>query len=456
MHTSEYTKYRPILRRDLDSLPQMRRLDADTQLAMKTVSAVLPFRTNAYVVNELIDWDDIPDDPMFQLTFPQRGMLEDADFKRIADLVRKDTPPRQLFAPAHAIRKRMNPHPAGQMQHNVPRYRGIPLPGIQHKYRDTVLFFPSQGQTCHAYCTYCFRWAQFVGDQDMKFSARETELFHAYLREHTEVSDVLFTGGDPLVMKTRHLREYVEPLLEPDFEHIRHIRIGTKALSYWPFRFTLGEDADDLLRLIEEVRDAGRLPAIMAHFSHPVELSTPVVREAIRRLQDAGAVIRTQAPLIRHVNDSSTIWADMWTDQTAQGLVPYYMFVERDTGPKDYFEVPLARALRIFKRAYRKVSGLTRTMRGPSMSATPGKVQLLDTVEIRGEKYFQLMMLRGRNPEWAGKSFLARYDEEATWLDHLDPAFNKPSFFWEREMKVMPRRQAVQTELRMGPAPRAS
>jgi len=456
MHTSEYTKYRPILRRDLDSLPQMRRLDADTQLAMKTVSAVLPFRTNAYVVNELIDWDDIPDDPMFQLTFPQRGMLEDADFERIAGLVRKDTPSRELFAPAHAIRKRMNPHPAGQMQHNVPRYRGIPLPGMQHKYRDTVLFFPSQGQTCHAYCTYCFRWAQFVGDNEMKFSARETELFHAYLKEHEEVSDVLFTGGDPLVMKTRHLREYVEPLLGPDFEHIRHIRIGTKALSYWPFRFTLGEDAEDLLRLIEEVRDAGRLPAIMAHFSHPVELSTPVVEEAIRRLQDAGAVIRTQAPLIRHVNDSSTIWADMWTDQTALGLVPYYMFVERDTGPKDYFEVPLARALRIFKRAYRKVSGLTRTMRGPSMSATPGKVQLLDTLEIRGEKYFQLMMLRGRNPEWAGKSFLARYDEEATWLDHLDPAFNKPSFFWEREMKVMPRRQAIQTELRMGPAPRAS
>ncbi|MFO7767635.1 MAG: lysine 2,3-aminomutase [bacterium] len=456
MDSSKYTKYRPILRRDLDSLPQVRRLDGDTQLAMKAVSAVFPFRTNAYVVNELIDWDDIPDDPIFQLTFPQRGMLEDEDFAGMADLVRKDTPARQLFAPAHAIRKRMNPHPAGQMQHNVPRYRGIPLPGIQHKYRDTVLFFPSQGQTCHAYCTYCFRWAQFVGDQEMKFSARETELFHAYLKEHSEVSDVLFTGGDPLIMKTRHLRDYIEPLLGEDFEHIRHIRLGSKALSYWPFRFTQGEDADDLLRLIEEIREAGRLPAVMAHFSHPVELSTPEVVKAIRRLQGAGAVIRTQAPLVRHVNDSSTIWAEMWTDQTAQGLVPYYMFVERDTGPKAYFEVPLARALRIFRRAYRRISGLSRTMRGPSMSAMPGKVQLLDTLEIRGEKYFQLMMLRGRNPEWAGKSFLARYDDEATWLSHLEPAFGKPAFFWEREMKVMPRRESVQTELRMGPTPRAS
>ena len=87
-------------------------------------------------------------------------------------------------------------------------------------------------------------------------------------------------------------------------------------------------------------------------------------------------MIRTQAPLVRHVNDSSSIWAEMWTRQVALGCVPYYMFVARDTGPKEYFRVPLARALRIYQRAYRQVTGLARTVRGPVMSALPGKALL--------------------------------------------------------------------------------
>ena len=71
----------------------------------------------------------------------------------------------------------------------------------------------------------------------------------------------------------------------------------------------------------------------------------------------------------------------MWREQSRLGIVPYYMFVERDTGPKRYFEVPLARTLDIFNTAYRQMSGIARTVRGPSMSALPGKV-LIDRQEI--------------------------------------------------------------------------
>jgi L-lysine 2,3-aminomutase len=98
----------------------------------------------------------------------------------------------------------MNPHPAGQMTHNVPRVNDAPLKGLQHKYKETVLFFPSAGQTCHAYCTFCFRWPQFVGMEDMKFDAAESHELVNYLRLHTEVTDVLITGGDPLIMNTAH------------------------------------------------------------------------------------------------------------------------------------------------------------------------------------------------------------------------------------------------------------
>ena len=100
----------------------------------------------------------------------------------------------------------------------MPRLDGEPVAGVQHKYRETVLFFPSAGQTCHAYCTYCFRWAQFVGLEDPKFANSEAEVLVRYLRKHPEVTSVLFTGGDPMVMRTKVLRRYVEPLLSAGLE----------------------------------------------------------------------------------------------------------------------------------------------------------------------------------------------------------------------------------------------
>ena len=86
----------------------------------------------------------------------------------------------------------------------------MPLAGVQHKYKETVLFFPSAGQTCHAYCTFCFRWPQFVGMEELKFDARASADLATYLRRHAEVTDVLITGGDPLVMNARSLTDYIE------------------------------------------------------------------------------------------------------------------------------------------------------------------------------------------------------------------------------------------------------
>jgi KamA family protein len=424
-------RYAPYTLSTMDSIPQLEALSERRRLAMKAVAQVLPFRTNRYVTDELIDWGNVPNDPIFQLTFPQPGMLEPEDLARVVAMLRDGASTRQIRPLADQIRRKLNPHPAGQLEHNVPRLDGVPLPGLQHKYRETVLFFPSRGQTCHAYCTYCFRWAQFVGMEGLKFAQREIETFHEYLRRHDEVSDVLFTGGDPLVMRAWHLRAYIEPLLKKEFEHVRHIRIGTKALAFWPRKFVSDPDSGALLALFEEVVKSGRHLALMAHFTHPRELETPLVRQAIEQVRSTGAVIRTQAPLVRHVNDSSATWADMWKKQVALGCIPYYMFVERDTGPKGYFGLPLVRAHEVFRRAFRQVSGLARTVRGPSMSALPGKVVVLGTQRVKGEDVFVLSFLRGRKREWVGKPFFARLDPDATWLDELKPAFGERSFFFE-------------------------
>ncbi len=432
---SQARSYVPYTHRDLEDLPQLRALTPARRRAMQAVAAVLPFRANAYVVEELIDWSAVPDDPIFRLTFPQPDMLAASELARIESLMTAGAAPQAIRAVAREIQAELNPHPAGQQALNVPQLDGEPLRGMQHKYRETVLFFPGQGQTCHAYCTYCFRWAQFVGVSDLRFAASRPDGLVTYLHAHPEVTNVLLTGGDPMIMQASALRRHVEPLLDPSLEHVGTIRIGTKAPAYWPQRFTTDPDADELLRLFEEIRAAGRQVALMAHYSHPRELSTPIAREALRRIQDAGAVVRCQAPLIRGVNDDSETWAELWNTQVRLGAVPYYMFVERDTGPRDYFAVPLAHALRIYDDAYRVLTGLARTVRGPSMSTTPGKVLVDGVARVGGEQVFVLKFLQARNPAWVGRPFFARFDRHAVWLDELRPAFGEEAFFFEKELE---------------------
>ncbi|HEX9845658.1 MAG TPA: hypothetical protein VGA92_04260, partial [Candidatus Nitrosotenuis sp.] len=168
--------------------------------------------------------------------------------------------------------------------------------------------------------------------------------------------------------------------------------------------------------------------------NHPIELSTRAIQEAIRRIRKTGAQIRTQSPVLAHINDDPQAWADMWQKQVSLGCIPYYMFVTRDTGAQEYFGIPLVRAQEIFRDAYQKVSGLARTVRGPSMSANPGKIQVLGVVDVGKKKAIALRFLQGRNPKWVQRPFLAKYDEKAIWIDDLEP-FSGKKFFYEDELK---------------------
>ena len=135
--------------------------DADLAHDARVVSAVLPFKVSSYVVDELIDWAKAPDDPIYRLTFPHRDMLETDHFELVEEAV--------LAGDKEAIRQAvtkvqyaLNPHPSNQLSMNVPQDNDLDAWGLQHKYPETLLVFPRQGQTCHSYCGYCFRWAQFV------------------------------------------------------------------------------------------------------------------------------------------------------------------------------------------------------------------------------------------------------------------------------------------------------
>ena len=418
------------------TIPQIQQISEETQFEMEVVGNVLPFKTNNYVVEQLIDWDNVPNDPMYVLTFPQKGMLIPEHYDKMASTLRSGADKKEIARVANDIRLQLNPHPAGQMELNVPQLKdGTKLYGMQHKYDETCLFFPSQSQTCHAYCTFCFRWPQFVGMDEMKFAMREGEQLVQYLKEHPEISDVLFTGGDPMIMKASMFSVYTDALLDAKLPNLKTIRIGTKAVSYWPYKFLTDSDADETLKNFDKIVKSGTHLAIMAHFNHLAELSTDPIKEAIKRIRNTGAQIRTQSPLLAHINDDANMWAEMWQKQVSLGCIPYYMFVVRDTGAQQYFGVPLVKAEKIFRTAFRKVSGLARTVRGPSMSATPGKVHVLGVSEINGQKVMALQLLQGRESEWVGVPFFAKYDENAIWLDDLKPAFGE-RFFFEDELET--------------------
>jgi len=428
-------KYRSFSLHNFRQISQLENLTEEQKFDIEVVGTVLPFKTNNYVVDELIDWDNFEKDPFFILNFPQKEMLDEADFNKIATLLKSDAPRKEIQSEVKKIRLKLNPNPAGQ-ESNVPVFEGKKLNGIQHKYREIMLFFPTQGQTCHAYCTFCFRWPQFALNE-FKFAMKEADTMVNYLKANPHITDVLFTGGDPAVMKTKFFEAYFNALADADLPNLKNIRIGTKALAYWPYRFTDDEDADDLIRLFKKMKSKGINIALMAHFNHPDELKTPAVKEAVKRLISAGVQIRSQSPILKNINAHADIWAENWKEQVNMGIVPYYMFIPRDTGAQDYFAVTLNQSWQIFRNAYNQVSGICRTVKGPSMSCTPGKVQVVGVSEIKGEKVFVLNFLQGRDPSWVGQPFFAKYNPDAIWIDDLEPAFGDSQFFFEEEYYEM-------------------
>ncbi len=408
--TPSETQRRTLHGKQLLALDGVRDLPEDVLGQLHAIVSVLPFKVNGYVIENLIDWDHFRDDPIYQLTFPQAGMLSAEEQRYLLDN------PGHAQAAGDQTLDVLGGDPGGQMEKNVPVFNGEPLTGLQHKYADTVLVFPSTGQTCHSYCAYCFRWPQFLPKLGLRHSIRDVRPAVEYVRSMPDVTDLLFTGGDAMIMTTDRLRQWVDPFLE-SCRQVRNIRFGTKAISYWPYKFT--EDTS-MIDYIAEIIATGRSVNFMAHISHPKEMSTDVFAEAVARIRGAGAIIRSQAPLTKNINDDPRVWAEMWEQQVLLGIMPYYMFVARPTGNHAYFSVPLARCLEIYQEAVSLVSGLSRTARGPVMSCDDGKMMIEGTTIVGGEKYFVMRFLQARDPQDLGALRFYKYDPEAMWVDDLE------------------------------------
>ena len=412
---------------------------------------VYRFLATRHVLNS-IDWDHFATDSLFQLTFPQPGMLR----REVVDRYHAAATDEERQRVVDDYIRSTNPHD-GNQQLNKPLFTNAEgemefLEGSQHKYPQCALIFDTSTQNCFAFCTYCFRHAQVRGDEDM-FLQKEIEQVHRYLRTHREVTDMLITGGDAGYMPVSRLREYARPLLEadPDFLHVRTIRLGTRLLSYSPER-VLSPDYDAMLQLFDELHDAGIQLAWMAHFSTPREILNPMTMAAIRRLQRHGVVIRSQSPIMRHVSlfegpdgrtdveRSAQNWIDLANLLGTMHIGFHSMYCARPTGEHHYFTTPLAEVNEVASRIHRNLASIYRPSRYISMTSSAGKISILGECEVNGKKAFALKFTEGRNMEWMDKVFLARYDEEQNTVDLLPP-FEGGEFFYREELR------AIETDL---------
>ena len=180
-------RFRAINAKDMDKLAEQYPRLKDKVTDIKRSALIFPFKASPYLVDELIDWDmagDIGLDPFYKLVFPTMDMLTQ-EHQDLLNTACDEGDPKAIKATVEIIREALNPHPAGQKTLNAPKK--AELTGVQHKYAETVLFFAAAAQTCHAYCTYCFRWAQFIGDADLRFAQKDADSLFDYLEEHEEV-----------------------------------------------------------------------------------------------------------------------------------------------------------------------------------------------------------------------------------------------------------------------------
>lgn len=405
---------------------------------------VYRFLATSHSLNS-INWDNYETDSVYQLVLPQPGMCAPEETQAYVDAQTDE----ERASIVEAYTEKTNPHD-GNQQLNKPWFDNGQgqvefLEGSQHKYPQCQLVFDTTTQNCFSFCTYCFRHAQVRGDEDM-FLQKDIAQLHNYLRQHKEVTDLLITGGDGGFMPANRFEQYIRPIIEdPELNHIRNIRLGTRALTFLP-EIVLTEKYNKMLDLFDMLYENGIQMAWMAHFSTPREILNPRTIAAIRRLKEHKVFIRSQSPIMNHislftdedgkvdVDKSAQNWIDLANILAMLGLGFHSMYAARPTGEHHYFTAPLADLERIFSKIYNSLSSINRPSRHISMTISAGKLAIMGTSVIGGEKCFALQFTEGRNMEWMNRVFHAKYDEQKNKIDLLLP-FDTEKFFFADELK---------------------
>jgi len=344
--------------RYLTTIEQLEQLDDREKTELRKVTEKFAFRCSDYYLS-LIDWND-PDDPIRRIIIPR---LEELD-----EWGRLD--------------------PSDEKEYTV-------IPGLEHKYNSTVLFLVSN--VCDGICRYCFRKRVFIKPQQEYLRNLSAAL--QYIREHPEITNVLLTGGDPLILKPSNLENIIRQLRE--LEHVQIIRIGTKVPAFNPNRII---EQPDLLQMISKYSTDQKRIYLMTHFIHPREL-TDLSAKAVGLLQQAGAILANQCPLIRGVNDRPEVMAELLAKLSFIAL-----------GNKTY-TVPIEEGYQIIEQAKALVSGLAKRVRFV-MSHSSGKIEIIG----KTDKQIYFKYHRAANDADSGRFLAFKCNPDANWFDDYDEA----------------------------------
>lgn len=361
MKSDTNTKY-------ITKIEQLPLLSKEQHDELKKVEERFSFRCSSYYLS-LIDWND-PNDPIHNIIIPHPRELE--QWGRL--------------------------DPSDEKAYTI-------ISGLEHKYNSTALLLVSNA--CEGICRYCFRKRVFIGAREEKL--RDVPAAMDYIKQHTEITNVLLTGGDPLILTTEKLDDIIKQLME--INHVRIIRIGTKIPAYNPYRII---DDTSLLEMIDRYSGQEKKIYFMTHFAHPREL-TEVAINAVELLQKAGSIVANQTPLIRGVNDDPRVLADLLAQLSFIGAAPYYIFQCRPALGNKAYTVPIEEGYEIIEQAKSLVSGLAKRARFV-MSHSTGKIEIVG----KTEKLVYFKYHRAANDENSGRFLVFKSNPSACWLDDYD------------------------------------
>jgi len=356
--TATKTKY-------ITRIEQLEQLSEQQRAELKKVTDKFAFRVNDYYLS-LIDWDD-PNDPIRYIVIPNIQELD--EWGRL--------------------------DPSNEKAYTV-------MPGLQHKYHSVAVFLVTN--KCDAFCRYCFRKRLFIESETEYL--QDWDGAYQYVREHPEVTNVLLTGGDALMLTTSELEDIFVKLRE--IAHVQIIRVGTRIPSYNPYRII--EDPA-LLKAIKKYSKDEKKIYVMTHFVHPREL-TDIAIEGVNLLQRAGAKLANQTPLVRGLNDDPKVLSELLDKLSFIGAIPYYIFQCRPAVGNKAYTVPVEEGYEIVEQAKSLVSGLAKRARYV-MSHSTGKIEIVG--KTKDMVYFKYH--RAFRDQDSGRFMAFRSNPEACWFD---------------------------------------
>lgn len=229
-----------------------------------------------------------------------------------------------------------DPDPTGDYPHS-------PVAGIVHRHADRVLLKPLHA--CAVYCRFCFRRDMVGPGKDVLDEAAMDEAI-AYIAAHTQIWEVILTGGDPLLLSPRRLRALIERLEK--IEHIQVIRIHSRVPVADPARVT-----DDLSNAIDTYKPL----YVVLHINHADEITDDVVA-AWARLRAAGCTLLSQSVLLRGVNDDADVMEKLFRRLVTLRVKPYYLHHPDKAQGTSHFRLSLARGQDLMNELRRRLSGL--------------------------------------------------------------------------------------------------